>query len=233
MKGSLNPLQGNLENGPKNVVSDQAILFLNGYSRTRKSLVETKRTLKVVLNRCKGSVQSLADRSDSEVTKKDIAFLVTLAVLLLISIAFNIYLAAKRQRLQAALSNSCPRGWVRSEGRCYFFSDTEQTWDAGQSHCFSYGGSLVLMDTPQERDFVMRSEDLTDYWIGLRREEVGQPWKQPNGSLFSDWFPIGGEGLCAYLSSKEVSSTRCVNSQRWICSRLVGASLPRSSEDVV
>ncbi|XP_015268088.1 PREDICTED: C-type lectin domain family 2 member D-like [Gekko japonicus] len=221
MKGSRNPLEGNLGNGPRNSASGPAILLLSGCSETRDFRAQRKWSLKGLLRRCKRAVQSLADGQETKVTTKDIAILVTLAVLLLISVALNIYLAVKRHRLQAALSHSCPQGWVRSGGRCYFFSATEEAWDVGQDRCISHRGSLVAMDTLQERDFVMSSEGLAGYWIGLRREGVREPWKQPDGSLFSNWFPIGGNGLCAYLNDKEVNSTRCINSQRWICSKLV------------
>ncbi|XP_060115572.1 early activation antigen CD69-like [Heteronotia binoei] len=230
MKGSWNPLEGNLGKGTTNAASGQAILFLNGCSGMQDSCVQKKRSLKALLHQCKRVMQSLADRQDSEVTTKDIVIVVTLAVLLLISVGFNIYLAVKRQHLQAALSQSCPEGWVRSGGRCYYFSATKEAWDFGQDHCLSNGGSLVAMDTSQERDFVMSSEDLNEYWIGLWREGAGKPWKQPDGSLFSNWFPIGGNGLCAYLSDEEVNSTRCVNSRQWICSKPVGGFLSTSSE---
>nr|XP_056721461.1 CD209 antigen-like protein A [Euleptes europaea] len=219
MKGSLNPLEGNLESGPRNSAVGQTMMFLSGCSGMRGCRVETKWSLKVLLHRCKRAMKSLADGKDSEITMKDIAIIVTLAVLLLISIGFNIYLAAKRQHLETDLSSLCPHGWVRSQSRCYHFSATQEAWDVGQDHCFSYRGSLVVMDTPQERDFVMSSQGVAGYWIGLWREGVGQPWKQPNGSLFSNWFPIGGEGCCAYLNDEEVSSKQCVNRQRWICSK--------------
>ncbi|XP_054831443.1 natural killer cells antigen CD94-like [Eublepharis macularius] len=81
---------------------------------------------------------------------------------------------------------SCSEGWIGWEGKCYYFSDSEANWSSSKSRCNSHGASLVELNTVKELDFVKRYKDRTDYWIGLRREKKGQPWKQQNGSLFND-----------------------------------------------
>ncbi|XP_015277322.1 PREDICTED: C-type lectin domain family 2 member D2-like [Gekko japonicus] len=80
----------------------------------------------------------------------------------------------------------CPQRWVRNEGRCYFFSDTEQTWNASRINCSSQGGSLVAMDTPQEKEFVLGSQHLIYFWLDFWRDGVGKPWKRADGSLFNN-----------------------------------------------
>ncbi|KAL8198284.1 UNVERIFIED_CONTAM: hypothetical protein K2H54_003528 [Gekko kuhli] len=153
-----------------------------------------------------------------------------LFVLLVISVIMNICLLAKLHQVPAAPSppdttsplsdaSPCPQHWVRNGGRCYFFSDTEWTWNASQIDCSSQGGSLVAMDTPEERAFVSQAKRRRYYWIGLWRTEAGELWKWANGSLFNNRFPVGGEGLCAYLNKDEVSSTWCDKHRYWICSK--------------
>ncbi|XP_063001282.1 early activation antigen CD69-like [Elgaria multicarinata webbii] len=112
-----------------------------------------------------------------------------------------------------------PQVWMTYGKRTYFFSETEANWTASQNFCSSYGGSLVILDTREEKDFVMRFKGSSDSWIGLQRKEVGQPWKQPDGSLFSNWFRIRGDGLCSYVTQRVVNSTWCYNSRYWICSK--------------
>ncbi|KAL8198280.1 UNVERIFIED_CONTAM: hypothetical protein K2H54_003456 [Gekko kuhli] len=84
-----------------------------------------------------------------------------LSVLLAISVTMNICLLAKLRQVPAAPhpldtmspsldASPCPQRWVRNEGRCYFFSDTEATWNTSRIECSSQGGSLLAMDTPQE-----------------------------------------------------------------------------------
>ncbi|XP_015268079.1 PREDICTED: C-type lectin domain family 7 member A-like isoform X1 [Gekko japonicus] len=116
-------------------------------------------------------------------------------------------------------ASPCPQRWVMNQGRCYFFSDTEATWNASRINCSSQGGSLVAMDTPQEWEFVLDSRRLTYFWLDFWREGVGKPWKQADGSLFNNTFPILGEGLCSYMNERSPSSTWCDNSRHWICTK--------------
>ncbi|KAL8198283.1 UNVERIFIED_CONTAM: hypothetical protein K2H54_003507 [Gekko kuhli] len=148
-----------------------------------------------------------------------------LSVLLAISLAINIYVWAKLRQVPAAPhppdASPCPQGWVRNEGRCYLFSDTEWTWNASRIECSSQGGSLVAMDTPEEREFVLGSRRLTYFWLPFWREGEGKPWKQADGSLFNNAFPIVGEGLCAYMNERNPSSTWCDNVRHWICTKAI------------
>ncbi|XP_062974777.1 C-type lectin domain family 2 member D3-like [Elgaria multicarinata webbii] len=88
-----------------------------------------------------------------------------------------------------------------------------------RTFAFPTRGSLVILDTQEKKDFVMCLKGSSDSWIGLQREEVGQPWKQPDGSLFSNSFRIRGDGLCSYVTQRVVNSTWCYSSQCWICSK--------------
>ncbi|XP_060115573.1 C-type lectin domain family 2 member B-like [Heteronotia binoei] len=152
---------------------------------------------------------------------------IVLLVLLGISVTINIVLWAKLRQIPAAPSppdassgtSPCPQRWLMNEGRCYFFSETEATWNASRINCSSQGGSLLAMETLQEWDFVSQSKRARYYWIGLRRTVEGELWKWSDGSVFSNWFSVGGEGFCAYLSKDEVSSTWCNNLRYWICSK--------------
>ncbi|XP_077180693.1 C-type lectin domain family 2 member B-like isoform X2 [Paroedura picta] len=124
----------------------------------------------------------------------------------------------------SATSPTCPKYWLLYEGKCYLFSDAEGTWNSSQKNCTLYGASLVLLDTPEEMAFVRRYKSRTDYWIGLRRKAVGEPWKWPDGSDFNKWFKIGADGLCAYLNYDAASSTWCHTLRNWICRKFLHAS---------
>ncbi|XP_053156801.1 C-type lectin domain family 2 member D-like [Hemicordylus capensis] len=152
-------------------------------------------------------------------------FIVT-AIFALCSVCFNIILICENAKLkqlqgctQPPVDTSCLQGWVRNEGMCFFFSQTEGTWNSSQSNCSSSGGSLVALDTQQEKEFVEHKRDLAEYWINLRRENVEQSWKWPNGSFIHNWFTIKGEGFCAYLNDDVISSTYCDQKRYWICKK--------------
>ncbi|XP_039373259.1 C-type lectin domain family 2 member D-like [Mauremys reevesii] len=113
----------------------------------------------------------------------------------------------------------CLEGWVGYRGKCYYFSKEEKNWDSSQHFCSSFNASLAVIDTQQEKDFMMRYAALVEHWIGLRRES-GQPWKWVNGTIFSQQlFEVRAEGDCAYLSDIFVSSSRCYSLRNWICSK--------------
>ncbi|XP_054831149.1 C-type lectin domain family 2 member B-like isoform X2 [Eublepharis macularius] len=114
---------------------------------------------------------------------------------------------------------SCPKSWVGYEGRCYYFSDVEGTWDFAQRQCSSYNASLSSIDTPEEMDFLMRYKISADHWFGLRRQTVGESWKWTNDSIFNNWFTIRAKGFCAYLDDEGASSTRCDTERNWICTK--------------
>ncbi|KAL8198286.1 UNVERIFIED_CONTAM: hypothetical protein K2H54_003575 [Gekko kuhli] len=153
-----------------------------------------------------------------------------LLVFLVISVTVNIFLLAKLYQVPAAPrppdatspsldASPCPQGWVRNRGRCYFFSDTEVTWNASQIKCSSQGGSLVTMDTPQEKEFVLGFQHLIYFWLGFWREDVGRPWKRADGSPFNNRFRIAGEGLCSYMNEGNSTSTYCDSKRYWICTK--------------
>ncbi|XP_034613530.1 early activation antigen CD69-like [Trachemys scripta elegans] len=113
----------------------------------------------------------------------------------------------------------CLDGWVGYRGKCYYFSEEEKTWESSQHFCSSFNASLAVIDTQQEKDFMMRYAGIVEHWIGLRRDS-GQPWKWVNGTIFSQQlFEVRAEGDCAYLSDVFVSSSRCYSLRNWICSK--------------
>nr|XP_060615303.1 C-type lectin domain family 2 member D-like [Anolis sagrei ordinatus] len=117
----------------------------------------------------------------------------------------------------AAVIFSCPSKWVGYEGKCYYFSDSEDTWNSSQKNCSASGAFLVILEDQTEMEFIMQVKRPTDYWIGLKREKEGQPWEWANGTLFNNWFDIGADGPCAYLNDERASSTLCWITRNWIC----------------
>ncbi|XP_060115120.1 C-type lectin domain family 2 member B-like [Heteronotia binoei] len=214
---------GNLVNGHTVNASGQETLF----SEERPVILgdiceskpeENKQTQSGLLQRCRWCFGNSSKWKRSTIV---------LSVLLGISVTINIGLWAKLRQMPAAPSppdassdaSPCPQRWLMNGGRCYFFSDTEATWNDSRINCSSQGGSLLAMETLQEWDFVSQSKRPRYYWIGLQRTEVGEFWKWANGSVFNNWFSVGGEGLCAYLNKDTISSTWCDNHRYWICSK--------------
>ncbi|XP_077688930.1 early activation antigen CD69-like, partial [Eretmochelys imbricata] len=124
-----------------------------------------------------------------------------------------------------AAARCCLDGWVGFGGKCYYFSEAEGNWNNSQRNCSSSSASLAAIDTQQEMAFIKRHKDLSEHWIGLRREP-GQPWKWTNGTEFNHWFTVRAHGECAYLNDEAVASSWCDTVRYWICSKPAGL-MPR------
>ncbi|CAM4638827.1 unnamed protein product [Lepidochelys olivacea] len=113
----------------------------------------------------------------------------------------------------------CLEEWVGYQGKCYYLSKEEKNWDSSQHFCSLFNASLAVIDTQEEKDFMVRYAGPVEHWIGLRRES-SQPWKWVNGTLFNQQlFEVRAEGDCAYLSDVFVSSSRCYSLRNWICTK--------------
>ncbi|XP_060094675.1 C-type lectin domain family 2 member B-like [Heteronotia binoei] len=140
------------------------------------------------------------------------------------SVRTNLTLQHYQADLGPSDASLCSQDWVTAGGVAYFFSKEEGDWNASQSYCSSCSGSLVAIENEQEMEFIMKNRDPAEYWLGLQREKVRQPWKRTNGSVFKNWYSIQGDGLCAYLNDQVVSSTWCTNSRYWICKKILHGS---------
>ncbi|POI19624.1 hypothetical protein CIB84_016631, partial [Bambusicola thoracicus] len=116
-------------------------------------------------------------------------------------------------------SHVCPNAWLGFQGKCYYFSVTEREWNSSREHCHRLGASLATIDTKEEMAFMLRYRGPANCWIGLHRAEGDEHWTWANGSAFTNWFPLRGDGRCAYLNGDRISSARCHNKKFWVCSR--------------
>ncbi|XP_075769453.1 C-type lectin domain family 2 member D-like [Pelodiscus sinensis] len=161
--------------------------------------------------------------------KRTVAPGVTLGVvflgLLVTVIALAVLLSGRSPAVQGP---ACPDTWVGYQGKCFYFSEGEGNWTYSRSRCSALGASLAGIDNKQEmvRDSshwpglgsALRGRSRPEPRLGFQRDP-GQLWKWANGTKFNNWFRIGGDGDCAYLNEKKVSSLRCASEGHWICSK--------------
>ncbi|KAM9119388.1 C-type lectin domain family 2 member D-like isoform 3-T3 [Pangshura tecta] len=149
------------------------------------------------------------------------AIIVVTTVVIIALLAALIGVTSKQPPPCPPAASWCLDGWIWIQVKCYYFSKGEGNWTYSQSFCSSHAASLAGIESPQELAFMLRYKGKPEHWIGLRREQdLGQPWKWVNGSEFNRWFRIRGGGDCAYLNDeKGVSSSRCIMTRYWICSK--------------
>ncbi|XP_067268328.1 immune-related, lectin-like receptor 4 [Chanodichthys erythropterus] len=84
-----------------------------------------------------------------------------------------------QQNLSKALNDgACPEDWEYHAGKCYLFSTNILTWTASRDSCITAGGHLVIINSKNEQEFLMRIVKMKkeDFWIGLTDEKKEGQW---------------------------------------------------------
>ncbi|XP_059571337.1 C-type lectin domain family 2 member D-like isoform X2 [Alligator mississippiensis] len=150
------------------------------------------------------------------IKEKWVLIAVTMVITILLIIIIT--LAARKSPPCPSCTAACPDNWPGYQGKCFLFSDTEESWNSSQSNCSSHGASLAVIDSIDDLEFMLRHKGRPYYWIGLWKE-TSQLWRWTNGTVFNYLFPIRGEGDCAYVNDDGVSSSRCSSKRNFICSQ--------------
>ncbi|XP_058138765.1 killer cell lectin-like receptor subfamily B member 1B allele B isoform X2 [Dasypus novemcinctus] len=122
-------------------------------------------------------------------------------------------------------NQSCPsKDWKLHEGKCYWVSETKNSWKESQADCAMKNSLLFVI-----RDFIDMSflwlhlNTSSFYWMGLSRT-TEKLWIWTDNSSFDvNLFPIKEytpqtRGMkCALLSRKEISVENCEKKNQWIC----------------
>ncbi|KAM7380146.1 hypothetical protein PAMP_003459 [Pampus punctatissimus] len=136
----------------------------------------------------------------------------------------------KLQQLQSlsAQNKTCPTGWRMFSCTCYFISNTTDSWEKGRQDCRDRGGDLVVIDSPEEQEFL--NKIAKNAWIGLSDKEKEGTWKWTDGTPLTLTYwrtnqpdngggdPQWGEEDCAHMTpTNEWNDLSCDASLRWIC----------------
>ncbi|XP_002752231.5 C-type lectin domain family 2 member A [Callithrix jacchus] len=113
---------------------------------------------------------------------------------------------------------ACSEDWLGVRDKCFYFSDDTRNWTASKMFCSLQKSELAQIDTQKDMEFLKRFAGTGTYWIGLSRKPEDS-WKWTNGTTFSNWFEITGNGSYAFLSADGVHSSRGLIDIKWICSR--------------
>ncbi|CAD7681389.1 unnamed protein product [Nyctereutes procyonoides] len=113
----------------------------------------------------------------------------------------------------------CPKAWNQIRNNCFFQSEYEKTWIDGQANCIAYRGSLAIFNSKNEVESLMPYLGPSSYWIGLKKLNASTPWMWANEDAFNNWFKIEGNGTCAFMFKKGISSASCDDAIKYICSR--------------
>ncbi|XP_057690942.1 CD209 antigen-like protein E isoform X2 [Corythoichthys intestinalis] len=106
----------------------------------------------------------------------------------------------------------CPRGWVRLDQSCFFFSTFNLSKPESESYCTRKGGHLAIIKSAKVQTFLSESGNGLRYWFGPHRS--GNQWQWIDGTpLREDGYDTywrhgyntlrgDSSGYCAVLDSR-------------------------------
>ncbi|XP_032422675.1 asialoglycoprotein receptor 1-like [Xiphophorus hellerii] len=127
---------------------------------------------------------------------------------------------------------TCPGDWLKFNCSCYQISGNG-SWDEGREDCMRKGGDLVVINDPEEQNFLAKYEQ--EAWIGLSDRETEGSWLWVDGTAlsFMSWGinqpdngggdPLWGEEDCAHITQfdgAQWNDMSCNATKWWICEKI-------------
>uniref|UniRef100_A0A8C3WZF4 Killer cell lectin like receptor G2 n=1 Tax=Catagonus wagneri TaxID=51154 RepID=A0A8C3WZF4_9CETA len=142
--------------------------------------------------------------------------LAVMALLLALSAVAIVALASKA----GARCRPCPRGWVWSDGHCYYFSTEARPWEASRAFCSAQHATLPLLNHTQ--GFLGRYPVTKSSWVGARRGPRG--WRWIDGTpLLPQLLPEENQDEpdldCGGLEGGKLVASHCASSRPWVCAK--------------
>ncbi|XP_057691273.1 CD209 antigen-like protein E [Corythoichthys intestinalis] len=99
----------------------------------------------------------------------------------------------------------CPRGWVRLDQSCFFFSTFNLSQHESERNCSRKRGLLAIIKSDKVQAFLTERGTGLKYWIDVR--SIGDPWVWSDYSYlengyWSDWSERESSGDCVVLDSR-------------------------------
>ncbi|XP_071338217.1 CD209 antigen-like protein E [Trachinotus anak] len=132
---------------------------------------------------------------------------------------------------------TCPAGWRMFSCTCYLLSTESGSWENGREDCRDRGADLVVIDSPEEQEFLSKIIIKKETWIGLTDRDKKNTWKWIHGAPLTQKYwkkgqpdkgngnPKWGEEDCAVIEpgmkpEENWNDLRCDASRQWICEEM-------------
>uniref|UniRef100_A0A8C8TTL1 C-type lectin domain family 5 member A n=1 Tax=Peromyscus maniculatus bairdii TaxID=230844 RepID=A0A8C8TTL1_PERMB len=119
------------------------------------------------------------------------------------------------------VSPICPKDWDFHQGRCFFFSTSESSWENSRDDCASKESTLAIVNTPQILKYLQDIAGAEKYFVGLRRQPGEREWRWINNSAFNGNVTNESQNFhCVTIGlTKTFDAASCDISYRWICEK--------------
>ncbi|XP_057588418.1 C-type lectin domain family 5 member A isoform X2 [Hippopotamus amphibius kiboko] len=116
---------------------------------------------------------------------------------------------------------ACPSRWDFHQGRCFFLSTSELSWNNSKNYCQTKESTLAIVNTPEKLKFLQDITGTEKYFIGLQYQRAEKRWRWVNNAVFNgnvtnqdQYFHCVTIGL-----TKTFDAVSCDTVYRWICEK--------------
>ncbi|KAM3843591.1 C-type lectin domain family 5 member A-like [Vipera latastei] len=148
----------------------------------------------------------------------------TLAIKLIGTSLFFTYISqifSEVPKITSPGKTRCPLRWTLYEGKCYYFSTVQKTWDESKKECAQLNSHLAVITNKAELSFLNSRTQNADYFIGLKKF-IGQ-WRWIDNTKFDPGiFNIQDKtNDCATIGLNSTISRSCSELNRFVCEEKV------------
>ncbi|KAL2777779.1 C-type lectin domain family 5 member A isoform 2 [Daubentonia madagascariensis] len=115
----------------------------------------------------------------------------------------------------------CPKDWDFYQGRCFFLSTSESSWNKSRDFCEREGSTLAIVNTPEKLKFLQNITGAEKYFIGLMYQQALKRWRWINNSVFNGNVTNHNQNFnCVTIGlTKTFDAASCDISYRRICEK--------------
>ncbi|XP_012623506.1 C-type lectin domain family 5 member A isoform X2 [Microcebus murinus] len=115
----------------------------------------------------------------------------------------------------------CPKEWDFYQGRCFFLSTSELSWNKSKDFCEREGATLAIVDTLEKLKFLQSITSAEKYFIGLIYQDAEKKWRWINNSAFNGNVTNWNQNFnCVTIGlTKTFDAALCDTSYRSICEK--------------
>ncbi|XP_026540266.1 killer cell lectin-like receptor subfamily B member 1B allele C [Notechis scutatus] len=113
----------------------------------------------------------------------------------------------------------CPITWFPYKDKCYWISNSIQSWNQSYKDCVAKGSQLLMISDTAEQEFIQNKTNINT-WIGLKFKLPEKKWMWINGSPLNHILYQTSGAICGIIGKKGIDSDMCYTENYWICQKL-------------